>query len=143
MIDSFTGEYRFLSNFHPCEVWFEGQKFPSVEHAYVAAKTLDLNVRSEVATISTPGQVKRFGRTLKLRPDWDSIKLAVMFGLLRQKFNHDELAMQLVATDDQELVEGNTWGDIFWGEYLGSGENWLGRMLMLIRSDLCYANHIY
>ena len=135
VIDSFQGEHRFLSNFWPAEVALDGVVYPSVEHAYVASKTLDLSAR-HVILKSTPGQAKRYGRTLALRPDWESVKLAVMAGLLVQKFRHPELAALLRATGDAELVEGNTWGDTFWGVCKGKGANNLGRMLMEIRSSL-------
>jgi len=38
MIDSFKGDFRFLSNFYPVNVDYEGIMYPTVEHAYVAAK---------------------------------------------------------------------------------------------------------
>ena len=36
----------------------------------------------------------------------------------------------------QELVEGNTWGDKVWGVCDGVGENNLGKTLMRIRDAL-------
>ena len=39
VINRFDGEFAFLSNFWECEVEFDGIVFPSVEHAYQAAKT--------------------------------------------------------------------------------------------------------
>jgi ribA/ribD-fused uncharacterized protein len=136
MIDSFKGENRFLSNFWPAEVQLLGMKFPTVEHAYVAAKTTDLEKRAEIQKVSTAGQVKRLGRTLTLREDWDEIKLSVMEDLVRQKFQHPELAALLLATGDQELVEGNTWGDTFWGVCFDVGCNHLGLILMKVRDEL-------
>lgn len=136
MIDSFTGENRFLSNFWPSEVELDGMLFPTVEHAYVAAKTLDLEQRAEIATVATPGQVKRLGRKLVLRPDWEDVKLSIMEDLVRQKFQDPRLAKVLLATGDQELVEGNTWGDTFWGVCFNVGLNHLGLILMEVRDDL-------
>jgi predicted NAD-dependent protein-ADP-ribosyltransferase YbiA (DUF1768 family) len=53
--------------------------------------------------------------------DWDSIKIDVMRDLLRQKFAlHADLQQQLLDTGDSVLVEGNTWGDTFWGSATGS-----------------------
>lgn len=46
-IDSFTGEYRFLSNFHPSSVFLDGDLYRSVEHAFQAAKCVDLDMRSK------------------------------------------------------------------------------------------------
>ena len=136
MIDSFKGENRFLSNFWPAEVELDGMLFPTVEHAYVAAKTLDPEKRAEIRLVNTPGQVKRLGRTLDLRADWDEVKLGIMEGLVRQKFQHPELAALLLATGDQELVEGNTWDDTFWGVCFDVGCNHLGLILMKVRDEL-------
>ena len=41
IIDSFRGEYGFLSNFNKSRVEFEGMTYPSVEHAFQAAKNPD------------------------------------------------------------------------------------------------------
>lgn len=37
-IDSFTGDYRFLSNFYPCKVRYLGLVYQSVEHAFQGRK---------------------------------------------------------------------------------------------------------
>lgn len=135
-ITSFQGEYRWLSNFWLVDVKLDGYVYPSVEHAYVAAKTLDKDARLQIWKTEKPGQVKRFGRTLVLRADWDQVKLPTMEWLLRQKFQNDYLRFQLAATRGIELIEGNTWGDTFWGVCRGVGENHLGKLLMQIREDL-------
>ncbi len=132
-IDSFHGEHRFLSNFWPAVVTLDHEHYPSVEHAYVAAKTLDAAKRKAIATVPTPGAVKRLGRSLVLREDWDTIKLDVMRDLVGQKFEHPDLRALLLATGDEELIEGNTWGDVFWGVCRGKGENHLGKILMAVR----------
>jgi N-glycosidase YbiA len=132
-IDGFDGEHRFLSNFWPCSIVFEGLSFPSVEHAYQAAKTLDQDARLRVAKLAAPGQAKRAGRSLALRLDWEDVKLNVMRQLLLLKFADTALMTQLQATAPAELLEGNTWGDRFWGVCNGDGLNHLGKMLMAIR----------
>jgi len=135
MIDSFKGEYRFLSNFWPAVVVFEGITYPTTEHAYQAAKTLDQDDRLIISLMATPGQAKRAGRKIVIRDDWNDIKVDVMRSLLEQKFNYPELKQQLLATGTQRLVEGNTWGDVFWGVCRGKGENILGNLLMVIRRN--------
>lgn len=144
-IDSFSGKYRFLSNFYRCYIEYEGITYPSVEHAYQAAKTLSKNERSRIAAMSTPGEAKRAGRQVKLRADWEQVKVAIMLELLRKKFDPDALgayapnetkAAALLATGDAELIEGNTWGDRFWGVCGGVGENMLGKLLMQVREEL-------
>lgn len=140
VIDSFTCEYRFLSNFWPATVEHEGIVYPSVEHAYQAAKTHDTAERRRIAALKSAGQAKRAGRGLRIRSDWESVKVGVMTELVRQKFTNDaELRERLLATVDFELVEGNSWNDQFWGVCRGVGKNWLGRILMLVRAELLEA----
>jgi hypothetical protein len=135
VIGPFRGEWRWLSNFWPARVYLDGVEYPTVEHAYVAAKTLDLELRAAVLAFSSPGDAKRLGRKFTLRPDWDSVKLDVMESLLRQKFADPMLRRKLVWTYPNELVELNEWGDTFWGVCRGKGENHLGRILMKIRDE--------
>jgi ribA/ribD-fused uncharacterized protein len=107
-----------------------------VEHAYQASKTVVPEERARIAAASTPGQAKRLGRKLTLRSAWDTLKLATMRSLVQQKFTDRALAVALLGTDDAELVEGNTWGDVYWGVCNGVGENHLGKILMEIRTTL-------
>lgn len=145
MIDrilSFRGKYAWLSNFHPCPVLFEDHIYPSVEHAYVAAKTLNPVIRDMVKTIVDPSIAKRYGRAFILRGEqregWDGMRVDIMRELLRYKFSAEhnpDLRKKLDQTGSSILVEGNSWGDTFWGVYKGEGKNMLGRLLMEIRSD--------
>jgi N-glycosidase YbiA len=136
-IESFTKEYSYLSNFYPSLVMFDGQVYPTVEHAYVAAKTLDLEVRKKIQKITNPSQVKKFGKTIALRDDWEDVKISIMEQLCWQKFSsNSSLAEKLLSTDYAELIEGNTWGDVFWGVCNGKGHNHLGKILMKIREEL-------
>lgn len=136
MIDSFQGEFRFLSNFHSCNIRLGGELYPSTEHAFQAAKTLDPIERMQIRADRNPGEAKRLGRKVKLRADWDSIRDDVMLACLRQKFSREPLRSKLLATGDQELVEGNTWGDRYWGQCDGEGLNKLGKLLMQVRHEL-------
>lgn len=130
---AFRDVLAFCSNMHLAPVF----GYPSNEHAYVAAKTSDLALRDEIKAEPSPYKVKRFGRKLALRPDWDQIKLEVMETLVREKFTkHPALATQLRWTTDVPLVERNNWGDRFWGQVNGVGENHLGRLLMNMRAEL-------
>lgn len=138
-IDAFRGEYRFLSNFYPAVVVLYDHSYPTVEHAYQAAKAALPVQRIPFRHPGvTPGDAKRLGRELPLRPDWDeAMSLAVMRNLVYQKFTRrPDLGAQLLATGDTELVEGNDWNDAFWGVCRGQGENWLGRILMETRTAL-------
>lgn len=154
MIDSFTGEYRFLSNFYPSPVSYMDIWFPTVEHAYVASKILPpdllcaeteeewkdyessvLELWLAIANTDNPGTVKKLGKKLPLRKDWQSVRVSIMTDLVTQKFQDSELLAKLKATAPNELVEKNTWHDTFWGVCNGEGENNLGKLLMAIRDS--------
>src|SRR5690348_4795118 len=77
-IAEFQGDNRFLSNFWPAEVIYEGITYPTAEHAYQAAKTLDPEQRKKIAALKTPSEAKTAGRSLKLRDDWETAKFTVM-----------------------------------------------------------------
>jgi N-glycosidase YbiA len=128
----FKDEFEFLSNFYPCRVVFDGIEYPSAEHAYQAAKTVDVKMRKQIAACETAGKAKRMGRTVELRPEWDSFKPWVMMVILKSKFSNQELLAKLRAVDEP-IVEHNTWGDTYWGVCDGVGQNMLGFLLELIR----------
>ena len=133
----FNKEYRFLSNFYPAEVEYDGLKYPSTEHAYQAAKTTDPAQRQRIRESQKAGDAKRFGKQVKMRSDWEQVKVDVMRDLVRQKFyKHGELKDKLLATEDAYLEETNTWNDTFWGVCKNKGQNLLGKILMEVRAEL-------
>ena len=136
MINKFVGEYKFLSNMYPCIIEVEGQKYPSVEHAFQAMKSLDSNDRVAMSVCRSPEEAKQAGKLLNLRSDWEQVKVNLMYEILKKKFTDTELAQKLKSTQGEELIEGNTWGDKFWGVYKGQGENQLGKLLMKIREEI-------
>lgn len=135
-ISQFSHEFGFLSNFHDSTITFEGKRYPSVEHAYQAAKSLDPDVREMVRKAKSPGVAKRMGRLIELRPDWESVKVEIMTTLVRKKFENPFLRPLLLATEDVELIEGNNWNDTFWGVCRGKGQNMLGKILMEVRKEV-------
>ncbi len=135
-ITDFRGDYRWLSNFHRCEIHFEHLIYPSTEHAYQAAKTLDPETRMLFTDLSmTCRDAKRAGGALELRPDWETVKDKVMRAVCFDKFaRHLGLRDMLIGTGDAELIEENQWGDTYWGVCRGEGQNRLGVTLMDIRA---------
>jgi ribA/ribD-fused uncharacterized protein len=136
MINEFKGEYRFLSNFYPAQVVLDGAAYATVEHAYQAAKTADLQWRSKIRSAQSAGDAKKLGNQIPrelFNPKWNDIRLEIMADLLIQKFYDATLRASLLATGDAELIEGNAWGDKFWGVSRGEGTNKLGQLLMVIR----------
>lgn len=151
VIDSFDGEFRWLSNFYYHDVGV------TVEHLFQASKphrsavytsgegedAFTVNWMELILQADTPGKAKRLGRKAPLRKDWDKDKLTVMYNALVDKFNVRMLGDWLVATDDVLLVEGNNWHDNYWGDCrcnreacVPLGHNHLGMLLMRVRDEL-------
>ena len=139
-IKSFKGDYAFLSNFYPCTVEYEGMEYPSAEHAFQAAKTLDLEKRKSFSAYPSPAAAKRGGRRVKLRPDWEEVKIGIMKEIVRDKFTRNasdmDMKKALLLTGEAYLEEGNNHNDRFWGAVKGVGRNELGKILMEVRDEL-------
>lgn len=135
-INSFSGEYRFLSNFWPVNIVFEGMAYPSTEHAYQASKTTDYAVREIIAKMETASKAKKLGQEIQKRPDWnDEMRILNMTTLVNLKFSigNPDLVLKLIDTGNAEIIEGNTWNDTFFGVCNDIGENHLGKILMETR----------
>ena len=137
-ITSFRGKYAFLSNFFAAPVTFEDMTYPTSEAAFQAAKCLDPKDRIPFTEEKNPVAVKRMGKKVDLRPNWNYIRIGIMEKVVRAKFaQNPELARALVATGDLPIMEGNGWRDTFWGvdARTGEGQNHLGEILMKVRAE--------
>ncbi len=136
-IDEFNGIYRYLSNFYPSIIKYEGFSFPTAEHLYQAAKCMNpVDVQSFIEC-KTPGEAKRLGSKVIIKENWNDIRLGIMTEIIKMKFDQNtSLQMSLLTTGNIELIEGNTWGDKYWGVCNGVGENHLGKILMAYRDSL-------
>jgi len=137
-IRSFKGDHEFLSNFYPHTLTFGGWNYPTLEHAFQAAKTEDRELRKRIRETANPADAKAIGRRLKLREGWDVRRLEVMSDLLWQKFCDPVLRSLLLETAGATLIESNWWYDHYWGvcSHCGKGDNHLGRLIMAIRGCL-------
>lgn len=115
----------------------------SSEHVYQALKFQQPH-QDMIKNAATCGQTKRLAEKFTAQGlcyrDWHIIKVNIMDQILEAKFSNVDLAVKLLQTGDEELIEGNTWNDRFWGcVYEGDqwvGENHLGRLLMERRTIL-------
>lgn len=157
MIDTFTGRWGFLSNFHPCKIKYKGIEYPSVEHFYVAMKIKDdqfinskniplVDCQEMISRIKTPSEAKKLGKKLKIRKDWDIVRFSIMEWGITEKFKDRDLLKLLISTQGEELKESNWWHDNYWGVCTcekcdGKGENNLGKILMKVRNESLYPIH--
>jgi ribA/ribD-fused uncharacterized protein len=136
-INEFKGDYRFLSNFYPSPFVYDSRQWATVEHAFQALKSVDKAEQERIRLAVSPNKAKGMGRQVKMRSDWDSIKVNVMTQLVAEKFKQNpDLCEKLLATGEAYLEEGNYWRDDFWGVYEGRGKNKLGIILMKVRKLL-------
>lgn len=134
-IDWFREEYEFLSNFYPAKLVFEGIVYDNSESAYQAQKLADPDARKQFA-YRYADEAKRMGLKVDIREDWEQVKLELMRKIVEAKFTQNPLlARRLVETGNRHLMEGNYWGDTYWGIDLHTrkGENHLGQLLMELR----------
>ena len=145
-IDSFRNEYAFLSNFYEHPVTYDGITYKNSEAAFQASKTISAYQRSRgeipfsderlLFKDLSGGGAKRLGRKVRLRPDWEDVKVSVMRDIIHAKFSDESLKDLLLSTEGAYLIEGNTWGDRIWGQVNGEGENLLGQILMEERENI-------
>ena len=137
-ICGFFDEYRFLSNFYEAPVTYGGLTYQSNEAAFQAQKCQSDEEKRRFTALS-PSSAKSLGRRVKLRPDWETVKVGIMEEIVRAKFTQNrDLGIKLINTGERELIEGNTWRDLFWGVDLATrkGRNHLGQILMKIRDEI-------
>lgn len=152
----FFSEHRYLSNFHKCDVLWDGLIWPSSEHAYMASKCENTGY-CNLSNTTIDGQktyngllcrdicsmkcheVKKWGMTVDLKPNWEDIKFNMMYSICLDKFTRNEdIRKKLLGTGNRELIEANNWRDCYWGYdvNLQKGQNNLGKILMTIRMGL-------
>ena len=136
-IESFRDEFFFLSNMYPIDITYKDTQFNSVEKGYQYYKTSSTKEQIKILKCDDPKKCKTIGKSFKhIREDWNQVKLGIMYNLLWLKFNHPPLKEALLLTKGYELIEGNLWGDTWWGVCDGIGENYLGKLLMKVRSEI-------
>ena len=152
------GELAFCSNFYlRGYTTADGTHFETSEHHFQYLKAQHLGKREVMAKIlkeQRPHSAKYLGgkQSMPLTPaeqaKWNLVAVDAMREVIKCKFNpHNnwEMAAKLVGTGDAKLEE---WSGLFKGQYKdrkwgtgasaegGTGENWLGKILMEVRDML-------
>lgn len=147
VIPRFEDEYFFLSNFYPGVFEWRGHTYVTAEHAFQAAKVFHMkdatitDMRRYVDLVRDspkPAKAKYAGRSVSIDVEsWNAQRVDYMRSIVHAKFSQVRgLAGQLINTGAAMLVEGNDWGDKFWGRCLDKdtgkmvGWNTLGAILM-------------
>lgn len=139
-IGPFRDDYRWLSNFWYATIVFGSNSFKTNEHLYQAMKTVNPDDLTRILRAETPKDAKDLGAIIELDDDWENRKNQVMLTVTVLKYTQNiDLAIKLMKTGDEEIVEFNHWCDNYWGvcnckKCDGKlGENHLGKTIMEVR----------
>lgn len=134
-ITEFRGKHFFLSNYYETPFVWRNVEFRSAEQAFAYAKTffandpeIEATYENKILSAATPGEAKKLGRAVNINvTEWDKHKVMYMREIVHAKFRTSEesLVGPLTNTGAVMLVEGNTWGDKYWGRVKENGK-WVG-----------------
>ncbi|SOF00940.1 conserved hypothetical protein, ribA/ribD-fused [Burkholderia sp. OK233] len=135
--------YGAFSNLYKRDFDFEGEVYPTAEHAYQAGKARKPEVREWLMAAPTPSLLAMAAHGLyvwDIAADWSKIKFDRMKRVLLAKYGqHDDLKELLLSTGTATLIETATVDNAvnrLWGEVNGKGQNKLGQLLMEVRTEL-------
>jgi ribA/ribD-fused uncharacterized protein len=129
-----------LSNFYVESITINNTQWPSAIHYLEVQSFQPLPASAFVSCLDTPRDAFTFARQYShlVSNDWMNINIQVMEKALLEKFKQNiDLQKLLIDTNGMYLSE-HTDKDNFWGDNLDdSGQNWLGKLLMNLRNELC------
>jgi len=135
--------YGAFSNLYCRTIEFEGECYPTAEHAYQAGKARKKEVRQWLMAAPSPALLAMAAHGLyywDISPGWSTNKFVRMKAVLMTKFaQHQDLRDILLDTGDVRLIESATVDNAvnrLWGEVNGVGQNMLGVLLMEVRSEM-------
>jgi ribA/ribD-fused uncharacterized protein len=127
-----------FTNYSQHTVHIEGiGTFPTAEAAFQAHKNLeDKSYIQNQLKSNSPTVSKYLGNKVKVRSDWEEIKLEIMENIVKLKFEqHEDIRENLLSSGLRPIVE-HTKDDSFWGDGEdGEGKNMMGKILTNIRNS--------
>jgi ribA/ribD-fused uncharacterized protein len=132
-----TNNYGEFSNFWRASFTLDGAVWATSEHYFMGQKTLDPEEREAIRLADKPGDAKRMGRKVQLRPGWDEMKFDVMMRAVHAKFDQNPgIRDVLLSTGNRPLHENCR--DPWWGggPNFPKGRDWLGKVLHEVRYQL-------
>jgi ribA/ribD-fused uncharacterized protein len=136
-----------FSNLYKRSMEFEGERFPTAEHAYQYGKPRKPEVRDWLMAAPSPSLLAMAAHGLfawDVAPGWSAGRFDRMKRVVEAKFRqHADLAEILLSTGDEDIAEcGTVDNDVNrrWGQVLihgvWHGQNWLGEILVGVRAVL-------
>jgi ribA/ribD-fused uncharacterized protein len=138
-ITLFRNDNFYLSNFFESPFIDKDKSYVTAEHYYQSKKTEDNNLSEKIRLVDSPGMAKKLAQNIEIRKDWKDIRIDVMRKAIILKFDQNiDIKEKLLNTGTRKLIEGNYWGDKFWGADIETlkGKNMLGKLLMEYRDGI-------
>jgi hypothetical protein len=137
----YNREFYLLDNFSAFSIKVDGITFPTVEHAYQAAKFVVSCPKTYMLVREAPSayDAQRIAREFVDRrdPKFDEYKIQLMEKLLRAKLEqHPHVRNKLLRTRGHTIAEDSPDND-FWG--IGAnrnGKNIMGKLWMKLRDEI-------
>ena len=129
--------HGYMSNFYKSNFFLYDKTWVTVEHAFQAQKTVDPVQYEEIHSAKTARLARDLGQKVTLIPNWEDVKVQVMYECVLQKFSQNQKIKELLlSTGSEELVEDSP-VDWCWGCGAdGKGKNELGKILVRVREEL-------
>lgn len=135
--------YGVLSNFARTPIALNNKIWPTSEHLFQALKfsgsASNPDYTNLILKASTPTEAARLGRSrsVKIRSDWEDVKVKAMLRVLQLKADqHLSVQKCLKETGNALLVE-KSYKDSYWGSGAdGNGLNMLGKLWMQVRMEI-------
>ncbi|MCC6584716.1 MAG: NADAR family protein [Chitinophagales bacterium] len=129
------GKYGFFSNYYFSPIVINSIEYPTLEHYYQASKSDNLIDHLKIASVSTPEEAKELSKGVSIKTNWDTIKIPIMYRCIHAKFTqNNKLRDKLIKTKGKVIIEHGP--DKFWGHDGQDGNNYLGRILMMVRDQM-------
>lgn len=88
-----------MNNDYPSEVYYKGMLYPSVSHAFQAARTELPHIRKKISMADSLEELYELASKIENPADWESNRLKAMEAIVRDKFiRHRMLKDKLKST---------------------------------------------
>ena len=139
----FRKKYHYLAIDYPVKIQFGNLIFPSLEHAFIASKLEVIKHRQHILSLDSIEEVRQFGQSIGIRPNWEKDKKQIMTTLQWQKFARNiHLSKRLVCIRGDKIYFDNDQHDNYWGRCHCpeckkiKGKNHLGKILTRVRDNI-------
>lgn len=133
-------EFYPFDNFSAFQVEWRDVLWPTVEHAYQAAKFMGVSsdVVELIKNARSPHDAQKIANEYKVQrvTDWNEIKVGIMKEINRCKIDQHPYVLKKLLESGNRIIIEDSWRDSEWGWGENrNGENLLGKLWMELREE--------